>query len=165
MLKSCCLCLPVETGVYIIGVANMLTLVPEYYEFQMARTLFTLVATLAFFYMLANDGAFSRGLFFWTFLISGFSYYIISLFIATEEEGGFDAQARAEDQCAGLADEWLSNYLFNTVDACELASERYIVYEMVGIMIPVILVTIYCCMVLFAHWQNAIKADNYTRIN
>ena len=102
MVKTCCCCLSLETGAYIIGVIHLLSLVPEFFEFQLYRALLTIAGVLAFFYMLAYDGAASRALFFWVWMISVFSYFIISLFIATEEQGGFDPDARADRACEGI---------------------------------------------------------------
>ena len=162
-LKSFCCCFSVEAGAFLIGIGTMLSLVGEWYYFQMARTILTFIATFAFFYMVTDDSSNSRCLFFWTWMLSTFAFYIINFFVASEAEGGFDAEARATRQCEGLSDEYIQNLLFNTVDACKLASERYIVYEMAAITIPMVLFSIYLSFVLHAHWRNAIE-DEFEKI-
>ena len=90
-----------------------------------------------------------------TWTISTFAFYIINFFVASEEEGGFDAGARASTQCEGLSAEYIQNLIFNTVEACELAAERYIVYEMVLITVPCVLASFYFSTILYHYWSNA----------
>ena len=163
-LKTFCCCFSTEVGAFLIGIGTMLSLVGEWYYFQMVRTLLTFIATFAFFWMISYDSAESRCLFFWTWMLSTFAFYIINFFVASEAEGGFDADARATRQCEGLSDEYIQNLLFNTVDACKLASERYIVYEMAAITIPCVIFSAYCSAVLYAHWRNAADSDVYEKI-
>ena len=155
-LKSFFCCFTVEQGAFLIGIGTMLTLLGEWYYFHMIRTILTFLATFAFLWMCAEDSPTARGIFFWTYTISALSFYIINFFVASEEEGGIDPAARAERQCEGLGDEYIQNLLFNTVDACKLASEQYIWYEVVAITVPCVIFTIYFSMVLFAHWRNGV---------
>merc|ERR1712151_878555 len=140
MGKSFFCCFSVEQGAFMIGIGTILTL----------------AATFTFLWMCANDSIAARALFFWTYTISAFAFYIINFFVASEAEGGIDPAARAERQCEGLGDEYIQNLLFNTVDACKLASEQYIWYEVVAITVPCVIFTIYFSMVLFAHWRNGV---------
>ena len=156
--KTCCFCVSLQNGVYIIGVLNLLSLVPEYYYFEMTRTILTLVGVVAFFIMLANDNSFTRGLNFFAWTISMFSYYIISIFIASAENGGFAPDERAADACAGFEDEWFSNYMFRTVERCEQTTRQVIVAQMYGTLVPALLITFYSCMVLFGYWREASTA-------
>ena len=94
-LEKCCCCIPLEAGVFFIGAMTMMSLLGEYYYFQLTRTLLTFVAVLAFFYMLSFDSAGSRGAFFFAWLIATFGFYFINIFIAKEEEGGYDPRSRA----------------------------------------------------------------------
>ena len=83
-LKSFFCCFSVEQGAFLIGIGTMLTLVGEWYYFQMIRTILTFLATFAFLWMISYDSAESRALFFWTYTISAFAFYIINFFVASE---------------------------------------------------------------------------------
>ena len=157
MESKCCCFIPLKVGVYIIGVLTMLTLLPELYKFFLWRTLLTAAASLAFLTMVVKDSTFTRGLFFFAWNISMFGFLFINIFVAAAEEGGYDAEARAENQCRGMEDEYLSNFFFGTFDACKLAAERYIVYELVAVLVPSILLSIYWSYVLYRYWSEPLN--------
>ena len=157
MESKCCCVIPLKVGVYIIGILTVLTLLPELYKFFMWRTILTTVASLAFVAMVFKDSTFTRGLFFVAWNISTFGFLIINIFIAAAEEGGYDAEHRAENQCRGMEDEYISNFFFGTFDACKLAAERYIVYELVAILVPSITLAIYWSYVLYRYWAEPVN--------
>ena len=143
MESKCCCCFPLKVGVYIIGILSLLALLPEFYKYYMWRTLLTIAASVAFLFMAFADSSFSRGVFFFTWTIATFGFLFINIFVAAAEEGGYDAAARAENQCRGMEDEYISNFFFGTMDACKLAAERYIIYELAALLVPTVIISFY----------------------
>ena len=119
----------------------------------MIRAICTAIAVVAFFVDIAFDNYYTRGGFFFAFMISTFSYMFISLFIASAENGGLDLEQREGEVCNGFSDEWISNALFGTVELCEQGSRYMIIVEMLIILIPTFIISVYFSKILYAYWK------------
>ena len=68
--NHCCCSLSVKTGVFILGIGSLLSLLSEIDEFYPIRFAVNGVAAIAFILMVADDTESKRKIFFYSFMVS-----------------------------------------------------------------------------------------------
>ena len=94
-LDNCCLCIPLQIGVYMIGGLVCLSLLIEIELFNLYRTILESIVFLTFLLMVFKDSAATRQIFFVSYLFG----WIGGTIIAKRSEGGYDLKEEAALAC------------------------------------------------------------------
>ena len=105
-VESCCLCIPVQVGAYILGIMELLGLIGELQHFNPVTTVAHGAVAIAFILMIYNDGEDKRKWFFYAYTGSVIVMTFLAILVLAGVIGGgtaVDIDLIAEKTCKGMS--------------------------------------------------------------
>merc|ERR1712060_804899 len=157
-VESCCLCVPIDLGVKIIGVLVLLGLFTEMEHFVPIRAVALGITLLAFANMFMNGNAQSRLIAYAAYIFNCLVDGALFFFFLKPDQGGYSIDTWAKQACDGMNETDLEKFTAEHGD-CEPAMKNYIFYATgVGFTIGT-LITIHFILVLYTYWQQAVEEE------